>query len=122
MLDEVAVSRALAVLTRRRFVQRERNRQDKRALEVSLTTVGWRYYGVVMPIMKSQNDAIRSMFTAAELDALYKALDHIDSIFETLNEQRRLYGNQIELLDVIEKQSPAIQFRRQAETRRRRKV
>jgi len=122
MLDEVAVSRALAVLTRRGFVQRQRNRKDKRSLEVSLTPSGWRYYGVVMPIMKSQNDAIRSMFTTTELDALYKAFDRIDFLFETLNAQRRLYGKEIELLDVVEKRLPTIPFRAQAGARRKKKI
>ena len=51
-----AVSRALSVLARRGFLQKQRNRQDKRALEVSLTPSGWRYYGAVMPLMKSRSD------------------------------------------------------------------
>ena len=52
MLDEVAVSRALSVLARRGFIQKQRNRQDKRAREVSLTPAGWRYYGAIMPRMR----------------------------------------------------------------------
>ena len=40
MLDEVAVSRALSLLARRGFVQKKKNRQDKRAREVTLNTGG----------------------------------------------------------------------------------
>jgi DNA-binding MarR family transcriptional regulator len=122
MLDQVAVSRALASLAHRGFVQRQRNRQDKRAREVSLTASGWRYYGSIMPIMKAQNDIIRGMFSQAELTTLYKALDRIDSVFEVLSEQRRLYGDDVELLDVVERKLPAIPFRAQARTQRRAKI
>jgi len=111
MLDEVAVSRALSVLARRGFVQRLQNRQDKRAREVSLTLEGWRYYGSVMPVMREQNDLIRNMFSETELAALYKALDRIDSVFGALSEERRLYGTEIELLDIIQREPPASSFK-----------
>ena len=92
MLDEVAVSRALSVLARRGFVQKRRNRQDKRAREVSLTPAGWRYYGAIMPRMREQNEIIRGLFNQGELSALYGALDRIDDLFKELSAQRRLYG------------------------------
>ena len=97
MLDEVAVSRALSVLARRGFVQKKRNRQDKRAREVSLTPAGWRYYGAIMPRMREQNEIIRGLFKQGELSTLYGALDRIDDLFNGLIAQRRLYGNDLNL-------------------------
>ena len=103
MLDEVAVSRALALLARRGFVQKKKNRQDKRAREVSLTPAGWRYYGVVMPRMREQNEIIRGTLSKAELGILYTALDRIDDLFNGLSAQRRLYGNDLNLRDLADR-------------------
>jgi len=100
MLDEVAVSRALALLARRGFVQKKKNRQDKRAREVSLTPAGWRYYGAVMPRMREQNEIIRGTLSKGELSTLYMALDRIDDLFNGLIAQRRLYGNDLNLKDL----------------------
>ena len=103
MLDEVAVSRALALLARRGFVQKKKNRQDKRAREVSLTPAGWRYYGAVMPRMREQNEIIRGTLSKGELDTLYMALDRIDDLFNGLIAQRRLYGNDLNLRDLADR-------------------
>jgi DNA-binding MarR family transcriptional regulator len=103
MLDEVAVSRALSMLARRNFVQRKRNRQDKRAREVSLTPAGWRYYGAIMPRMREQNEIIRGLFSQTELRALYNALDRMDGLFKELGAQRRLYGRGLNLKDLAER-------------------
>lgn len=103
MLDEVAVSRALALLTRRGFVQKKRNRQDKRAREVTLAAAGWRYYAAIMPRMKEQNEIICSLFNSAELSALYAAFDRMDELFESLGAQRRLYGTGLNLKDLVER-------------------
>ena len=103
MLDEVAVSRALALLARRGFVQKKKNRQDKRAREVSLTPAGWRYYGAVMPRMREQNEIIRGTLSKGELSTLYMALDRIDDLFNGLIAQRRLYGNDLNLRDLADR-------------------
>src|SRR5207302_2972502 len=51
MLDKVAISRALAQLQRRGFVARQSIRDDRRALHVTLTAGGWRYYNDLVPEM-----------------------------------------------------------------------
>jgi DNA-binding MarR family transcriptional regulator len=103
MLDEVAVSRALALLARRGLVQKKKNRQDKRAREVSLTPAGWRYYGAIMPRMREQNEIVRGLFNQAQLHALYQALDRIDDLFKELGAQRRLYGRNLNLKDLVDR-------------------
>jgi DNA-binding MarR family transcriptional regulator len=103
MLDEVAVSRALALLARRGLVQKKKNRLDKRAREVSLTSAGWRYYGAIMPRMREQNEIVRGLFNQAQLNALYQALDRIDDLFKELGAQRRLYGRDLNLKDLVDR-------------------
>ena len=120
MLDEVAVSRALSVLARRGFVERKRNRQDKRAREVSLTTSGWRYYAAIMPRMREQNEIIRELFSQPELTVLYGALDRIDGLFKELSAQRRLYGREIGLNDVIERKSRPVVTMSKSDARHKR--
>jgi DNA-binding MarR family transcriptional regulator len=112
MLDEVAVSRALSVLARRGFVQKRKNRQDKRAREVSLTPAGWRYYEAIMPRMRDQNEIIRELFSQSELRAVYDALDRIDGLFKELGAQRRLYGRDLNLKDLVERKVRVIAMAR----------
>jgi DNA-binding MarR family transcriptional regulator len=120
MLDEVAVSRALSMLARRNFVQKKRNRQDKRAREVSLTAAGWRYYGAIMPRMREQNEIIRGLFSQTELRALYNALDRIDGLFKELSAQRRLYGRGLNLKDLAERKLRVIAPASKSDARRKR--
>lgn len=108
MLDEVAVSRALALLHQSGFVVRQRTRKDKRTLEVSLTKAGWKYYGELMPIMREQNEALTGLFTPDELASLFLAIDRMDRLFEELDAQRRLYGEAVELRDLPKKGSRAL--------------
>ena len=117
MLDEVAVSRAVSVLARRGFIQKKRNRQDKRAREVSLTPAGWRYYGAIMPRMREQNEIIRGLFNQGELSALYGALDRIDELFKGLSDQRRLYGRGLNIKDLVERKVRAIETASKADVR-----
>ena len=56
-----------------------------------------------MPRMREQNEIIRGLFSQAELSALYGALDHIDGLFKDLSAQRRLYGGDLELKDVVDR-------------------
>lgn len=107
MLDEVAISRALASLQRNGIVVKQRTRKDKRSLEVSLTKAGWKYYGQLMPVMREQNDVLTALFTTAELASLFHAIDRMDRLFQDLDEQRRLYGETVELRDVSKKRPSA---------------
>jgi DNA-binding MarR family transcriptional regulator len=119
MLDEVAVSRALSLLVRRGFIQKKKNRQDKRAREVSLTPTGWRCYGAIMPRMREQNEIIRGLFSQAELSALYGALDKIDGLFKDLSAQRRLYGGDLELKHVVDRKVRVIATEPKTDGRRK---
>ena len=120
MLDEVAVSRALSVLARRGFIERKRNRQDKRSREVSLTASGWRYYAAIMPRMREQNEIVRGVFSQTELTALYGALDRIDGLFKELSAQRRLYGREIGLNDLVERKIRPVASGSKSDARRKR--
>ena len=93
MLSKVAVSRALAQLGRRGFVTRQRTRQDQRALEVTLTIQGWRYYNRLVPLMRQQEQTLRAILDPAELAKLFLLLDQFDAFFAALQERRRLYGD-----------------------------
>lgn len=97
MLSKVAVSRALAQLGRRGFVTRQRTRQDQRALEVTLTGQGWRYYNRLVPLMRQQEQMLRTVLDPAELTRLFLLLDQFDAFFAALQERRRLYGDAADL-------------------------
>jgi DNA-binding MarR family transcriptional regulator len=120
MLDEVAVSRALSVLARRGFIERKRNRQDKRSREVSLTASGWRYYAAIMPRMREQNEIVRGLFSRTELTALYGALDRVNGLFKELSAQRRLYGRDIGLNDLVERKIRSVANGSKSDARRKR--
>jgi DNA-binding MarR family transcriptional regulator len=93
MLSKVAVSRALSQLGRRGFVTRRRTRQDQRALEVTLTGKGWRYYNRLVPLMRQQEQMLCAILDPTELARLFLLLDQFDAFFATLQERRRLYGD-----------------------------
>ena len=78
MLDKVAISRALAQLQRRGLVARQRIRDDRRALHVTLTAAGWRYYNDLVPEMKRQEQALRQVLPPAELKKLFEMLEQFD--------------------------------------------
>jgi len=83
MLDKVAISRALAQLQRRGFVARQRIRDDRRALHVTLTAGGWRYYNDLVPEMKRQEQALRQVLPPAELKKLFEMLEQFDQFQRT---------------------------------------
>jgi DNA-binding MarR family transcriptional regulator len=92
MLNKVAVSRALAQLTRRKFVRRSRTRKDRRILEVTLTAEGWRRYGTLVPLMRRQENNLRNVIDAADLQKLFDILDQYDAFFAELSTQRAHLG------------------------------
>jgi DNA-binding MarR family transcriptional regulator len=93
MLSKVAVSRALAQLVRRGFVTRHRTRKDQRALEVTLTNQGWRFYEALVPLIRRQEQALRVLLDPADLARLFSILAQFDAFFAALEERRRLYGD-----------------------------
>jgi DNA-binding MarR family transcriptional regulator len=87
MLDKVAVSRAVAQLTRRGFVTRSRTRQDQRILEVTLTSDGWSHYSKLIPLMRKQESALRAVINPTELNRLFGILDRYDAFFGALHDR-----------------------------------
>lgn len=83
MLDKVAISRALAQLRRRGFIARQRIRDDRRALHVTLTAAGWRYYNDLVPEMKRQEQALRQVLPPEQLKKLFEMLDEFDQFQRT---------------------------------------
>lgn len=78
MLDKVAISRALAQLQQRGFITRQRIRDDRRVLDVTLTAEGWRYYNNLVPEMKRQEQALRQVLDPADLRKLFEILEQFD--------------------------------------------
>lgn len=103
MLDKVAVSRALVQLTRRGFVARKRVRRDKRALEVTITKDGWRYYRQLIPSMKQQEREMRALLDPADVDRLFAMLARFDALFAELDTRRATYRDDIEIGDILRK-------------------
>ena len=81
MLDKVAISRALSQLQRRGFVTRQPLPGDGRARHVRLTAAGWRYYNDLVPEMKRQEETLRTVLKAGELEMLYAVLERFDAFF-----------------------------------------
>jgi DNA-binding MarR family transcriptional regulator len=81
MLDKVAISRALGQLQRRGFVARQRLTDDRRAHHVTLTANGWRYYTDLVPEMKRQEQTLRTVLKAGELEMLFALLERFDAFF-----------------------------------------
>jgi DNA-binding MarR family transcriptional regulator len=81
MLDKVAISRALGQLQRRGFVARQRLADDRRAHHVTLTANGWRYYTELVPEMKRQEQTLRGVLKAGELEILFAVLERFDEFF-----------------------------------------
>jgi DNA-binding MarR family transcriptional regulator len=102
MLSKVAVSRALAELVRRGLVTRHRTRQDQRALEVTLTSQGWRFYEALVPLMLREEQVLRVLLDPSDLAKLFSILDQFDAFFAALEERRRRYGDAA----VIEPRAP----------------
>jgi DNA-binding MarR family transcriptional regulator len=81
MLDKVAISRALGQLQRRGFVARQRLPDDGRARQVTLTAAGWRCYNDLVPQIKRQEQTLRTVLEAGELETLYAMLERFDAFF-----------------------------------------
>lgn len=92
MLDKVAVSRALSQLGARGLVARDRNRQDRRVLEVTLTRDGWRLYEALAPLMRQQEQLLRSIIDPEDVARVFAILDRFDAFFADLTAQRGRYG------------------------------
>ncbi|MGE0733494.1 MAG: MarR family winged helix-turn-helix transcriptional regulator [Alphaproteobacteria bacterium] len=101
MLDKVAVSRALTQLARRGFVARKRVRRDKRALEVTLTKEGWRYYRLLIPSLKQQEQEMRAVLAPGDVDRLFGMLARFDAVFAELDARRATYRDDIEVGDIV---------------------
>lgn len=104
MLDKVAISRSLVEMVRRRFVVRRRTRRDRRELEVTLTSEGWRYYRGLVPELRRQEQYFRSTLAPGEIETLFRVFERLEAVFSDLDERRRRYGDGVEI-------EPARRFR-----------
>lgn len=80
-LDKAAISRALKRLTQRGLVVRKKRPQDGRTFEVTLSDLGWRLYGEIVPEAKRKEDAILAELSEAERAELLRLLDKLDRFF-----------------------------------------
>lgn len=112
MLDKVAVSRALAQMTRRGFVRRRRTRLDQRVLEVTVTREGWRYYRALVPELKRQERSLRSVLKGGEVAMLFSIFERFEALYAEVDERRRRYGDDVAIEDLAP--APRIAGRRPA--------
>ncbi len=78
-MDKVSVSRAIRALDERGLVMRIRNKQDRRASDVSLTAEGQAIYAEVAPLALNYEKKLLEAFTDAERDQLMSLLDKLEA-------------------------------------------
>jgi DNA-binding MarR family transcriptional regulator len=78
-MDKVTVSRATIALVARGFVSRSRNAADRRSRRLSLTAPGRALYAAIAPKALELERAVFGQFTAAEMAALRRFLQRIDT-------------------------------------------
>lgn len=77
-MDKMAVSRAVTRLEQRGFVQRKKNKKDRRSYSLSLTPKGKRTYQQILPHANARYHELLSSLTAAEIKALRKSLEKLN--------------------------------------------
>jgi DNA-binding MarR family transcriptional regulator len=93
-MDKVAVSRAVAALTRARRVEQEREATDLRRSRLRLTARGLAVYRDVVPFAHAYQDALLHDLTPAERRTLDRLLDRL------LDRARTLRGARPAVTDV----------------------
>lgn len=78
-MDKVSVSRAIRALDERGLVTRIRNRQDRRASDVSLTRDGQAIYAEIAPLALDYERKLLAAFSAEERDQLMTLLDRLEA-------------------------------------------
>jgi DNA-binding MarR family transcriptional regulator len=78
-MDKVKVSRAVARLTERRFIRREVNPLDQRAVLLALTSAGRAIYDSVAPAALNIERDIFAEFEPAEVAQFARMLDRIEA-------------------------------------------
>jgi DNA-binding MarR family transcriptional regulator len=76
-MDKVAVSRAVASLTRARRVERSREESDRRRSNLQLTPRGWSLYAEVVPWSLAYERALLRGMTARNREKLDQLLDAV---------------------------------------------
>jgi DNA-binding MarR family transcriptional regulator len=76
-MDKVAVSRAVARLTRAGRIRRTLADHDKRQSVLRLTAKGWKIYDEVAPLALEHERRLLARLTAAERDWLARILDKL---------------------------------------------
>ena len=78
-MDKVSVSRAIRALDERGLVIRARNKQDRRASDVSLTPDGQAIYAEVAPLALDYEQKLLAAFSDEERDQLMRLLDKLEA-------------------------------------------
>lgn len=85
-MHKTTVSRAVAVLEKRRLITRKANRADMREAFLTLTDAGTAVYQDIVPMAKAFSEALCEGFTAAERETFDMLLDRLSTRISLLSE------------------------------------
>jgi DNA-binding MarR family transcriptional regulator len=80
-IDHSQLSRALPGMRAKGYVAMERNEKDGRQVLVSLTQDGQAAYSESAPVMRQRREALKSTFSADEIEVFIGLLDRLEGFF-----------------------------------------
>ena len=83
-MDKVAVSRAITRLSKKAFVDRQRDPQDGRALKLNLSKAGQKVYKSLIPAVLAWEQQFTAEFSPEEMELLHMLLSRLQSQLEKL--------------------------------------
>src|SRR3546814_12038034 len=76
-MDKSQASRNVSELMERKLIRRSADAEDGRGISLDLTAAGRRLYQEMFPAAVARNEALLEVLTAAERDAIERALDKL---------------------------------------------
>ncbi|MDN5873936.1 MAG: MarR family winged helix-turn-helix transcriptional regulator [Sinobacteraceae bacterium] len=86
--DQGAMTRVVDALVDAGFVERQRSREDRRRVEISLTAAGRAYVDAQLPFVVEGINRLIEVFSNEEFDQLLQLLQRLLSRLEALDEDR----------------------------------
>lgn len=81
--DHSLLSRALPEMRKKAYVEMHRDSRDGRQTIVEITAKGRTAYETAAPVMRRRREALRAVFTEAEILTFVGLLDRFDSFLQT---------------------------------------
>jgi len=83
-MDKVTVSRAIARLSEKEFVDRRRDPQDGRAIKLNLSKAGRKVYKTLIPAVLAWEQQFTAEFAPEEMELLHMLLSRLQNQLEKL--------------------------------------